>query len=145
MNRKPLAALTLSLILTTSAFAVEPNIEPGMWETTSTVTLKSAQFSMPGQTQTQSECITAEKVAEGQAFLEQEGDCTFAKKDLRSDGMDYSITCEGTDAGTMTMNASMQFNGKTMTGKVDGTMESPMGQMTMIMELSGRRTGSCSR
>lgn len=143
MHVKPMAAAALGLILITPALAVEPNIEPGMWETTSTITLKSAQFSMPARTETNSECLTAEKVARGQAFLEQEGECTFAKQDLRADGMDYAMTCKTPDGGTVTLNASMQFKGESMSGTVDGTMGTPLGEMTMSVVLSGQRKGGC--
>ncbi|MEE4190659.1 MAG: DUF3617 family protein [Halieaceae bacterium] len=143
MTIKSVAVSALSLALATAAHAVEPNINPGMWETTSTITLKSAQFSMPARTETNSECLTSEQVAEGQAFLEQDGDCTFAKKDLRADGMDYAMTCKTPEGGTVDLNASMQFKGESMTGTIDGTMGTPMGEMTMNIVLSGQRKGGC--
>ena len=84
-----LAASAVSL----AAVAEEPNINPGMWETTSTVTIQSDQFPIPPRTDTSSECVTAEKIAEGQAFLEDNEDCEFTNKDMRADGMDYTMTC----------------------------------------------------
>lgn len=143
MNLKPMMMVALGAALAGPVAAEDPNIDPGMWETTSTVTLESAQFSMPPRTETNSECLTADKIAEGQAFLEDNEDCEFSNKDLRADGMDYTMTCESPDGGTVTMDATMKFNGDTMTGTVDGAMESPMGQMSMKVELSGKRTGDC--
>jgi len=143
MNLKPMMMVALGAALAGPVAAEDPNINPGMWETTSTVTLESAQFSMPPRTETNSECLTVEKIAEGQAFLEDNEDCEFSNKDLRADGMDYTMTCNSPDGGTVTMDATMQFNGDTMTGTVDGAMESPMGKMSMKVELAGKRTGDC--
>ncbi|MGB0514918.1 MAG: DUF3617 domain-containing protein [Wenzhouxiangellaceae bacterium] len=143
MNLKSIMMVALGTALAGPVAAEDPNINPGMWETTSTVTLESAQFSMPPRTETNSECLTAEKIAEGQAFLEDNDDCEFSNKDLRPDGMDYTMTCNSPDGGTVKMNATMNFDGDTMTGTVDGSMESPMGEMTMKVELSGQRTGDC--
>lgn len=144
MDLKPMTLMALSIALAGPAAAAEPNIKPGQWETTSTITMKAAQFSMPQRTETNVECVTAEKIAKGQAFLEDNQDCTFSRKEMRADGMDYAMTCKNPEGGTVKMNSSMQFNGETMTGTVDGTMESPMGPMTMKIDLAGKRTGSCS-
>lgn len=144
MDFKSIALAALSVAVSASVTAAEPNIIPGMWETTSTITMKAAQFSMPARTETNSECVTPDKINKGQAFLEDNKDCEFSKKEMRADGMDYTMTCNNPEGGSVTMNSSMQFNGETMTGSVDGTMESPMGPMTMTIELSGRRTGACS-
>jgi hypothetical protein len=126
-----------------AAFAEDPNINPGMWETTSTVTIQSEQFPIPPRTDTSNECVTAEKIAEGQAFLEENDDCEFSNKDMRADGMDYTMTCASPDGGSVTMNASMKFDGDSMSGSVVGDIESPMGVMKMNVEMSGTRTGDC--
>ncbi len=144
MILKSISRAACGLMLAAPVMAVDPNIDPGLWETTSIVTIKSSQFSMPPRMDTRSECVTAEKITEGQAFLEQDGECTFSKKELRADGMDYVITCKGGEQGEITMNAALEFNGNAMTGRIDGTMQSPLGEMNMLVELAGRRTGSCA-
>jgi len=143
MKLKIAMALALTGGICLQAGAETPNVNPGMWETTSTVSIESAQFSMPPRTDTTSECVTAEKIAEGQAFLDENEDCTFTNKDIRADGMDYSMTCNSPDGGSVTMNANMKFDGDEMSGTVDGKMDSPMGAMNMKVEMSGRRTGDC--
>ena len=142
---KTYRALTLLAVSTVSlsALAQDPNINPGMWETTSTVTIQSEQMPIPPRTDTSSECVTAEKIADGQAFLENSEECDFTNRDLREDGMDYTMTCSSPEGGTVTMNASMQFDGDSMSGTIDGDIESPMGIMRMNVELSGKRTGDC--
>ncbi|MEX0914323.1 MAG: DUF3617 family protein [Wenzhouxiangellaceae bacterium] len=126
-----------------AAVAEDPNINPGMWETTSTVTIDSEQFPIPPRTDTSSECVTAEKIADGQAFLEDNDECEFKNKDMRADGMDYTMTCASPEGGEVTMKASMKFDGDSMTGTIDGDIESPMGVMKMNVEMSGTRTGDC--
>lgn len=126
-----------------AAIAEEPNINPGMWETTSTVKIQSDQFPIPPRTDTSSECVTAEKIAEGQAFLEDNDDCEFTNKDMRADGMDYTMTCKSPDGGSVTMDASMEFGGDSMSGSITGDIESPLGVMNMNVEMSGTRTGDC--
>lgn len=126
-----------------AAFAEQPNINPGMWETTSTVTIESEQFPIPPRSDTSSECITAEKISDGQAFLEDSDDCEFSNKEIRADGMEYSMTCSSPDGGSVTMNAVMKFNGDSMSGTIDGDIESPMGVMGMNVQTEGTRTGDC--
>ena len=142
---KTYRALTLLAVSTVSlsALAQDPNINPGMWETTSTVTIASEQIPIPPRTDTSSECVTAEKIAEGQAFLENSDECEFTNKDLRDDGMDYTMTCSSPEGGAVTMNASMKFEGDSMSGIIEGDIESPMGVMQMNVEMSGKRTGDC--
>lgn len=134
-----LAALAASL----AAVAQDPNLNPGMWETTSTVTINSEQVPIPPRTETSNECVTADEIREGQAFLEDSEDCEFTEKDIRADGMDYTMTCESGDGGNVTMSARMAFDGDSMSGTIDGEIESPMGMMSMNVEMSGQRTGDC--
>jgi hypothetical protein len=136
--RLAVAALGASLAL--SVNAETPNIEPGEWENTSTVSFTS-EFPIPDQSDTSTSCITAEDISEG-AFMQDMDGCTVTERDVRSDGMDYAMTC---DQGgmNMTMTANMQFNGDTMEGVIEGETESPMGPMTMKVTLSGRRIGDC--
>lgn len=142
MFKQTLIALA-TVGIATAALAESPNIQPGMWENTSTVTLQSDQFSMPPRTDTTSDCVTEEDIAEGEAFLEDTEECDITNKDVRADGMNYSMTCASPDGGSMTMDAVMEFSGDSMSGNVDGTLESPMGVMNMTVEMSGKRTGDC--
>lgn len=140
--RIAVAALSASLALSAAADEA-PNIEPGNWENTSTVTF-SSEFPIPDQTDTSTNCITAEDVANGQTFMDEpmEG-CTITNRDVRADGMDYSMSCEQGEGMSMTMDARMEFNGDTMEGTISGEMQSPMGPMQMNVTISGRRIGDC--
>lgn len=131
------------LMLAQPAAAEDPDINPGMWETTSTVTIESEQFPIPPRTDSSRDCVTAEDIAEGQAFLDDNEDCEFTSKDVRADGMDYSMVCESADGGTVTMTAAMTFSGDSMSGTIEGEIESPMGAMQMKIEMAGERIGDC--
>jgi hypothetical protein len=136
--RIAVAALSASLAL--SAAAETPNIEPGEWENTSTITFTS-EMPIPDQSDTSTNCITAEDINSGDFMQDMEG-CTVTERDLRADGMDYAMECNN-GGMAMTMTANMQFNGDTMEGTVKGEMESPMGPMEMNVTMSGRRLGDC--
>ncbi len=101
----------------------------------------SSEFPIPDQSDTSTNCITAEDINDGQFMQDMEG-CNIIEQDMRADGMSYSMEC---DAGgtNMTMEAEMSFMGDTMEGTVRGEMESPMGPMQMTVTMSGRRIGDC--
>jgi hypothetical protein len=121
----------------------QPDVKPGLWETTTTTTMLSDQFNMPPMTQTTTECVTAEDIDKGQAFLEDNDSCEVIEKEVREDGMDVSMSCDQGEGGSITMNSSMTFDGDSMNGIITGTMQGPMGDMDMKIELSGKRLGDC--
>jgi len=138
-----IAASLTTAAITTPVFAEDPNLNPGMWETTSTVTIESEQMPIPPRTDTSSECVTEESIADGQAFLEDNDECEFTSKDVRADGMDYAMTCSSRDSGTVNMTANLKFEGDSMSGTINGEIQSPMGVMKMNVEMSGERVGEC--
>ncbi|QKK01410.1 MAG: DUF3617 family protein [Pseudomonadota bacterium] len=135
------AALLLGLASTAVADET-PNIEPGMWQYNNKVTF-GPEFPLPDQEQSNEECVTAEEIEQGQAFLDDVDECDITHKNVRRDGMDYAMTCTQPDGSEMTMEASMQFNGDSATGTVNGSMQTPMGEMTMNITMDGRRIGDC--
>jgi len=103
MHAKFVPAVIAAVLSASATSAQEaPNVTPGMWETTSTVTIQSEQFPIPPRTETTTECVTAEKIQEGQAFLENDENCEYTQKDLRPDGMDFVMTCEIRTGGPKT-------------------------------------------
>jgi len=135
------AALLLGLASTAVADET-PNIEAGMWQYNNKVTF-GPEFPLPDQEQSNEECVTAEEIEQGQAFLDDVDECDITHKNVRRDGMDYAMTCTQPDGSEMTMEASMQFNGDSATGTVNGSMQTPMGEMTMNITMDGRRIGDC--
>jgi len=135
-------AATLALGLATIAVAETPNIEPGLWKYENSMSF-SGDVPIPDQNQTSEECVTAEDIAEGDAFLDDVDECEITHKDLRRDGMSYSMLCTQPDGTEMTMDAEMAFAGTTANGTIEGTMETPMGAMQMTINVSGERIGDC--
>ncbi len=135
-------AAALALGLATVAVAETPNIEPGLWKYENSMTF-SGDVPIPDQNQSSEECVTAEDIAEGDAFLDDVDECEITHKDLRSDGMTYSMLCTQPDGTEMTMDAEMAFAGTSASGTIEGTMETQMGAMEMTIEVSGERIGDC--
>jgi hypothetical protein len=137
-----LAAAALAVSLSLSVSAETPNINPGMWEYNSTIRFQS-DFPIPDQTDTTTECVTEEDILQGDAFIEEMEGCEMTRRELRRDGMDYVMECSAPDGTSVTMRATMDFNGDSASGTITGDMETPMGPMTMNIELQGRRIGDC--
>ncbi len=141
MRLTVITAATL-LVMGTSAIAETPNLEPGMWEYHNTMSFQS-DVPIPDQEHTNQECVTLEDIERGDAFLEDVEDCDITRKDMRSDGMDYSMVCRGPDGTEMTMDATMHFHGDSADGTISGQMDTPMGPMEMTIEMRGQRIGDC--
>lgn len=142
MLRSTLIAAAL-LAFTCSVNAESPNIEPGMWEYHNKMSFQSAEFPVPDQEDTNQECVTLDDIERGDAFLEDVEECDITHQDIRHDGMDYAMSCKGPDGTEMTMDAEMQFFGDRATGIINGQMHTPMGEMSMKIEMDGRRIGDC--
>ncbi len=125
-----------------TAVAEQPNINPGMWEYTNTMTFES-EFPIPDQTNTSTDCVTAEDIAEGDAFIEEMEGCELTRRDMRHDSMDYVMECTAPDGSTVTMNSRIDFNGDSASGVINGDLETPMGPMKMTIQMEGRRIGEC--
>lgn len=137
------ALVATSLLgLALSAQAETPNIEPGMWEYNNKMSFQS-DFPIPDQEHTSEECVTLDDIERGDAFLDDVDECEITRKEMRRDGMDYAMVCHNPDGTEMTMDAKMQFNGETASGLINGQMQTPMGDMSMQIEMQGRRIGDC--
>ncbi len=140
--RMSLVAGSVLLATSLTAAAAEPNVNPGLWEYRTTVSIQS-DFPIPDQSSTSTECVTAEDIAEGQFAMEDLDGCETTRRDIRRDSMDVELACVAPDGTSMTMKAQMDFNGDSATGTVTGDMETPMGTMNMRISLDGRRLGEC--
>lgn len=137
------ALVATSLLgLALSAQAETPNIEPGMWEYKNKMIFQS-DFPIPDQEHTSEECVTLDDIERGDAFLDDVDECEITRKEMRQDGMDYAMVCRNPDGTEMTMDAKMQFNGDTASGLINGQMQTQMGDMSMQIEMQGRRIGDC--
>ncbi|MDQ2070073.1 DUF3617 domain-containing protein [Natronospira bacteriovora] len=142
MMRRCLLASLLALPLT--LLADTPNVEPGLWEHTSVTRISGAPMEIPEQEYTQQECLTQEELDEPDFFIQEGDGCDFYDQEISSSGMSYTMICSDHEIGTsVRMDASLSFFGDRMEGVMEGEMDSPMGQLTMIVEMSGERIGDC--
>lgn len=139
-----LLSASLAAAMALPAAAEEfPEINYGMWETTTVSSMKSDAMNLPETTNTASACVTREDVEEGRAFLQNQDNCKVIEQSMTKSSMDMAMICNQSGTGEMTMNVSMQYEGDTMSGQIDGEVDSPMGKMTLLIKLSGKRTGDC--
>ncbi|MCC5865588.1 MAG: DUF3617 family protein [Wenzhouxiangella sp.] len=139
---KTLIASTLLAGLIATAGAQTPNLEPGYWETTATMRGEGG-FPMPEQSHSSTDCMTEEDIAKGDAFFEDVEQCEFQRREIRRDGADFEMTCSDPSGMSMKMNATMSFNGDRSSGTIRAELDTPMGPMTMVTTLEGRRIGEC--
>ncbi|GHE19960.1 DUF3617 domain-containing protein [Halomonas urumqiensis] len=138
--RSLLAAALLALPLV--AVAETPNIEPGMWEFTSTTSVQG-EMPIPDQTDTHQECIAQGDLDDADfQFLEVEEDCELLEHNVTADGVDYQMVCRA-EGGEANIDGRMDFLGERTEGTVQILVDSPMGAMEMHTEVDGQRIGEC--
>lgn len=123
--------------------AAQPNIQPGEWEYSNVTHISAGGQAMPPQQDSHRECVTAEDIANPELFSEDMGDCEITDKTLSRSGMRYTMHCTSSDDMTSNMVMNMQFKGDSMEGRMDGKMNTPMGEMTMRTQFEGKRLGDC--
>lgn len=134
---------TLALSLSALAQAETPNVQPGLWEYNTRMTVEAA-FPFPEQTDTTTDCVTEEDIAKADSFmndLDME-DCTVTREELRRDGANWEMTCTEDDV-TMDMTVVMNFHGDRSDGVITSAVETPMGPMKSTIHMDGRRIGEC--
>lgn len=123
------------------ALAAQPNLNPGLWQY-QTTTVFEGDLPIPDQTDTSTDCLTQEKLDE-QDLMQDFGDaCDVVEQDIRRDGMDFGVRCD-VDGHQTNMNGNMRFMGDSAEGTISVQAESPMGLMTMRMDMAGSRIGDC--
>ena len=120
-----------------------PDIQYGLWETTTTTSMRSDVMNLPENTTTTRDCVTEEDVQEGRAFLQDQDNCEILEQDITSNSMDMVMECAQPESGAIRMTVSMKYSGDTSTGTMKGEMDSPMGKMFMDISMDSRRVGDC--
>jgi len=140
-HRILIAGLALGLI--TLANAETPNIEPGLWEYETRMTVEAA-FPFPEQTDTTTECLTEDDLSKADAFLNEMDmdECDITRQEMRADGANYVMSCSQ-DGITVDMVMDMQFHGDRSEGLITTEAQTPMGPMKSTIRMTGRRIGDC--
>ena len=142
-HMKPILTAALAFGLISFAQADRPNIEPGLWEYETRMTVEAA-FPFPEQTDTSTECVTEEDVSKADAFIDSMDmeECDIQRQEMRNDGANYEMSC--TQEGiTVDMVMDMKFFGDRSEGLITTQAATPMGPMKSTIVMTGRRLGDC--
>lgn len=120
-----------------------PDIQYGMWETTTVTAIRSDMMNMPENSQTTQDCVTEEDVRQGRAFMQDQDTCKVLDQNITSSTMDMTMDCAQEGTGAIRMEVSFQFSGDHSQGTMSGEIDSPMGKMFMDMKMESRRIGDC--
>jgi len=163
MKRLVLWAPSLALLAACSGGGSD-QIQPGMWETTTRMTevevpgmppavAEQMKAQMANQTQTQSQCITAEQAANPAGNMLSQGSdaqgCNFSDSTFAGGRINVRGTCPGPNGqGSATMSWEGTYTATEMTGRITAEVQGPAGtagpqQIRMSGTLSSRRTGDC--
>ncbi len=144
-----LRLLPVACLLAAPAMAQE--IQPGMWENTSTMTGAEIPGAPPemlsallGQANTMSSCLTQEQLDEGPEalFNQSDGQCVFDEFSMQGGRISFTGSCSGAQgAGTVALTGTYTATSYETESVITGA--TPGGQMRMTVAGSGRRTGDC--
>jgi hypothetical protein len=144
MSFRMMSVLLLLLALPVTLLADKPNVEPGLWQYTSTTTIEGAPVPIPEEVTTHRECVTEADLKEEDFLLEKGDECDFYELDVRESGMSYKMICSDFESGTsINLDTEMSFHGDRMQGTITGTMDSPMGMLDMHIDVEAERLGDC--
>lgn len=136
-----LSFITGLLLISSSAIADTPNLQPGLWSHTSTSTIEGP-MSIPSQAVTNQECLTQEELDKGIDVLNIPEECTVTQADISNVRVDYAASCN-MQGVTMVFQGYATFHGTHVEGIMTSDMDTPLGKMLMRTDYSGERIGDC--
>ena len=117
----------------------EPNMHPGLWETTVRTEMSGMPMQMPPVTHRQ--CIRKQDLVPQVASSDQE--CRIVDQNTEGNSVSWRIQCDSSDM-QMEGSGKLTYAGDSYRGRIDiQTQDGPMGAMTMVQKLEGRRVGDC--
>lgn len=135
--------MTALLAFSLPAWSSQPNIVPGLWETTSTTSFEGP-MEIPDETDSEQECITEEDLEDAESFLlEEDEDCTYSDQEVTSDRMTGTMQCQYDEETSATLEIDMNFRGETADGSLTGALDTPMGEIRIETEMEGERLEDC--
>lgn len=135
------AVVMITLVFGVPALAVQPNLEPGQWQY-ETTTVFEGDLPIPDQTETTTDCLTQEKLDDRDLLQDFGEACEVVEQEIRADGMDFAVRCS-VDEHQTNMTGQMRFMGDRADGSINADVETPMGLMSMNMNVTGTRVGDC--
>ncbi len=141
MCHKTLTALAL-VCVPGLAIAVQPNMEPGQWEYTTTTRI-SGPMDIPEQTSTHSQCVTEGELDEADAFMEDVEECEVERREVSADKAGFTLVCPGQQGVEVRMTMDMRLLGDRVEGESVAKMSMSGQSMEMRSRVEGRRVGDC--
>lgn len=132
--------ITAMILLSTISFAFagsKPNIQEGLWEITSTMSMPGMQ--MPPMVHQQ--CLSEKDLVPQSKQPGQ--DCKITDVKVVGDTVSWKISCTG-QGGDMKGTGTTTYKGSSFDGTMTMTMGGPSGT-TVTMKMSGRRIGKCNK
>jgi hypothetical protein len=138
MTRKlMLSGIVCALVLSLSALAQVPDINPGLWEfTTITEMVGMPNMNIPATTHTQ--CMTAESLVPQTDAASHE--CQISEMTVDGGTVSWKIACSG-QGGVTEGTGKVTYKGDTMEGTMDMTIAGA--GMQVKNTITGKRIGDC--
>ena len=120
--------------------------KPGMWETTTTMTMEGMPAGMPGQRPyTHRHCLTKKDMEYTPKPGGPDADCDIKKTRISSNKMRMTATCRS-HGMTSTAVGEVTFSSTSSKGHFDITTSGgPGGKMVMHQTFTSRRIGDCPK
>jgi len=132
-------ALSLSFFAL-PVFAQTPDIQEGLWEITSQVSMAAMPVNIPALTIQQ--CFTQQSMSPENIL--QQNNCQMHDMNMQSHQVRWSMNCEQ-QGMTMQGIGKIDYQRTSFSGTFNMTMSgSPQGAMAMQTKISGRYLGKCS-
>lgn len=139
---KHIACLILLMAVTAHASDQSPNMQEGLWEYKTITSIRDAgQF--PPQEETITECLTADQIVTGEAFLDDVEACNVAKNTMTSERMEVYMVCPADNGTTLDMSMQMNFNGTEAQGLIVTHANTDVGGIVIEVKMHGKRLGDC--
>ena len=131
----------LTVTLNTGVTAASRDLQPGLWEVTTTTSMPGMPVQVPPQTLRQ--CYTAADLAQAQEAVRQGGNDNCKIRNFKEQGntASWSMTCSGEPA--MRGTGSMTSTATSFTGSMDSVMDTPGGAMAITNSWRAKRLGAC--
>lgn len=141
MKFSPLFMIPALALPLSNAGAVEPR--PGMWNLTVITSADGAE--RPFGPYVTSQCLTEEDVRNPEKLLAENGvdACTYGDKLYRANSMSFTVQCGG--AIPMSGSGKVNYSAESLQGNIVIAADLNGLQINTQSEVSGRRTGDCTK
>lgn len=125
------------------AWAGGLNVQPGLWQMTTKMTMKGTPFAMPPRTNTVKQCLSKDQAEHPWKNMQanRDKDCKFSDLKITGSSASWKMRCTN---GTQGEGVYVFDGPASMHGHMDLNMKTPQGTIKMHAESSGHRIGSCA-